>query len=31
MREKKASEFAFDSTVLQKVASGLKIGTKASK
>lgn len=31
MREKKASEFAFDSTVLQKVASGLKIGTKTSK
>lgn len=26
MREKKKSEFAFDSNVLQKVASGLKIG-----
>lgn len=26
MREKKKSEFAFDSTVLQKVASGLKTG-----
>ena len=31
MREKKKSEFAFDSTVLQKVASGLKIGAKTGK
>lgn len=31
MREKKKSEFAFDSSVLQKVASGLKIGTKTGK
>jgi D-alanine-D-alanine ligase len=31
MREKKKSEFAFDSTVLQKVASGMKIGAKTGK
>ena len=31
MRVKKKSEFAFDSTVLQKVAAGMKIGAKTGK